>query len=71
MMTLFWLMIISMSITFMWLMLKLARFTTPVSGIVGLLILGLGLHTGYFRLVAFGGGLLVFSLVVLAISKNT
>ncbi len=67
---LLWMIATCIIVTFAWLMLKLARFTTPVSGSIGLLVFGLGLKLNNDRIIAFGGGLLIFSLVMLAISKN-
>ncbi len=56
-----------MAVTSLWIMLKFSKRTTPLSGLAGLCILGLGLVTGAFPMIAFGGGLLAFSLVIRAI----
>jgi hypothetical protein len=51
-------------------MMKLARFTTPISASVGILIVGIGSCTGQIQFIAYGGGLLAFSMLMLLISKN-
>jgi hypothetical protein len=56
------------AITFLWIMLKTAQYTTPLAALAGLILGGVGLSFGSFHLFAFGGGLLLFSLFIRAIN---
>lgn len=67
---LYWMFVCGSIFTFAWLMMKLARFTTPISASVGILIVGIGSYTGQIQFIAYGGGLLAFSMLMLLISKN-
>lgn len=51
-------------ITFCWLLLKMARWSAPLSGLVGLLIWWGALYLGSFRAEWFGAGLFGFSMLL-------
>ena len=42
---------------------RFARRTAPLAGLVGLLLMGVGLKFENYRLITFGGGLLLFTMI--------
>ena len=50
-----------------WVLLKMARWSAPVSAAVGFLIAWCGAYLESFRAFGFGGGLLFFSIVLFVI----
>ena len=51
-------------ITICWLLLKMARWSAPLSGSVGFLMFMASLYGGSYRGMGFGGGLFAFSLLL-------
>lgn len=67
-------MLIGLSVLFgvplLWLMIKAAKWSAPITGTIGLLVFWSGTVSGGSRAMQFGGGLFVFSVVLFVLGNG-
>lgn len=62
--------IVFVGIPFVWVLLKMSRWSAPLSGVVGLFMLTLGAYAPASGLMAFGGGLFLFSAAMFVLGSG-